>query len=95
MGPYTGGGTAVITGTNLAAATSVRFGSRTATIESATDTAVTVTFPAVPSPGPVPVTVITLGGSAGGLTFTYLDTPTVTGASPASGPTPWQPYDTT
>ncbi|MEU8998419.1 IPT/TIG domain-containing protein [Streptomyces caniferus] len=87
MGPVTGGGTAVITGTNLDGATSVRFGSRTATIVSATDTAVTVTIPAVPSSGPVPVTVITPGGSAGGLTFTYLDTPTVTGASPASGST--------
>ncbi|MEE1808227.1 IPT/TIG domain-containing protein [Streptomyces sp. BE133] len=87
MGPYTGGGTAVVTGANLVGATSVRFGSRLATIQSVTDNAVTVGIPGVPSPGPVPVTVITPSGSAGGLTFLYLDTPTLTGISPASGPT--------
>ncbi|MBD0688835.1 hypothetical protein BG452_05415 [Streptomyces sp. CBMA123] len=54
----TAGGTIVTPrGHDLAAATSVRFDARTATIESATDT--TVTIPAVPSPGPIPATVIT------------------------------------
>ncbi|WP_336053306.1 IPT/TIG domain-containing protein [Streptomyces sp. CA2R101] len=87
MGPVTGGGTAVITGTNLTGTTSVRFGSRVATIQSVTDTAVTVGVPGAPSSGPVSVTVITPVGNANGLTFTYLDTPTVTGVSPDTGPT--------
>ncbi len=86
-GPVTGGGTAVITGANLATTTSVRFGSRTATIQSVTDTAVTVAIPAAPSSGPVPVTVVTPAGNAGGLTFTYLDAPSLTAVDPASGPT--------
>ncbi len=87
MGPYTGGGTAVITGVNLSGTTSVRFGSRPATLQSVTDTAVTVGIPGVPSPGPVPVSIITSGESAGGLTFTYLDVPALTGVSPGNGPT--------
>ncbi|MFF3786916.1 IPT/TIG domain-containing protein [Streptomyces sp. NPDC001933] len=87
MGPVTGGGTAVITGANLAGTTSVRFGSRVATIQSVTDTAVTVGVPGAPSSGPVSVTVITPVGNANGLTFTYLDTPTLTGVSPDTGPT--------
>ncbi|MET8629566.1 IPT/TIG domain-containing protein [Kitasatospora sp. NPDC004669] len=87
MGPYTGGGTAVITGVNLSGTTSVRFGSGLATLQSVTDTALTVGIPGVPSPGPAPVTVITAGESAGGLTFTYLDVPTLTDVSPGTGPT--------
>ncbi|MEU2281550.1 IPT/TIG domain-containing protein [Streptomyces sp. NPDC013178] len=87
MGPYSGGGTAVITGFNLAGTTSVRFGNRTALIQSATDTAVTVEVPGVPSPGPAAVTVITPGGSVGGLTYTYLDLPAVTAVDPTAGPT--------
>ncbi|MER7757212.1 IPT/TIG domain-containing protein [Kitasatospora sp. NPDC097643] len=87
MGPYTGGGTAVITGVNLSGTTSVRFGSRLATLQSVTDTAVTVDVPGVPSPGPVPVSIIASGESVGGLTFTYLDAPALTGVSPGSGPT--------
>lgn len=87
MGPVTGGGTAVITGANLAGTTSVRFGSRVAPIQSVTDTTVTVGIPGAPSSGPVPVTVVTPVGNANGLTFTYLDAPSLTAVNPASGPT--------
>ncbi|MFE7043340.1 IPT/TIG domain-containing protein [Streptomyces atratus] len=88
MGPLGGGGTAVITGVNLSGATAVRFGpTRQAIIQSVTDTAITLGIPGVPAPGPVPVTVLTPGGSAGGLTFTYLDVPALTGVSPAAAPT--------
>ncbi|MFF8373805.1 IPT/TIG domain-containing protein [Streptomyces lydicus] len=87
MGPVTGGGTTVITGANLAGTTSVRFGSRVATIQSVTDTAVTVGIPDAPSSGPVSVTVITPVGNANGLTFTYLNPPAVTAVSPATAPT--------
>ncbi|EFL26610.1 putative IPT/TIG domain protein [Streptomyces himastatinicus ATCC 53653] len=87
MGPVTGGGTAVITGVNLSGATAVRFGSRQAVIQSVTDTAITVTVPSASSPGPVPVTVVTPGGTAGGLTFTYVAGPTVSGVVPTTGRT--------
>ncbi|MFI7503296.1 IPT/TIG domain-containing protein [Streptomyces sp. NPDC049687] len=87
MGPVTGGGTAVITGANLAGTTSVRFGSRVAAIQSVTDTAVTVVVPGAPSSGPVSVTVITPVGNANGLIFSYLDAPSLTAVSPNTGPT--------
>ncbi|MES4902205.1 MULTISPECIES: IPT/TIG domain-containing protein [unclassified Streptomyces] len=86
-GPTGGGGTAVITGLNLSGATAVHFGPSTATIVSGTDTSLTVNIPAVPGPGPVTVTVVTLGGTSNGLAFTYVDPPTLTGASPNEGPT--------
>ncbi|AUY53769.1 IPT/TIG domain-containing protein [Streptomyces sp. CB01881] len=87
LGPVTGGGTAVITGANLASATSVRFGSRVAPVQSVTDTAATVAIPGAPTSGPVPVTVITPAGNATGLTFTYVDAPSVTAVNPDTGPT--------
>ncbi|MFE5584576.1 IPT/TIG domain-containing protein [Kitasatospora sp. NPDC056531] len=87
MGPVTGGGTAVITGADLAGTTSVLFGSQVAPIQSVTCTAVTVGVPSAPSSGPVPVTVTTPGGTANGLTFTYLDAPSLTAVDPGAGPT--------
>jgi hypothetical protein len=87
MGPVTGAGAAVITGANLDGTTSVRFGSRVATIQSVTDTAVTVAVPSAPSSGPVSVTVVRPAGNATALTFTYLDTPSLTAVSPDTGPT--------
>lgn len=87
QGPTGGGGTAVITGLNLAGAAAVHFGPGTATIVSGTDTSLTVNIPAVPGPGPVAVTVVTPGGTSNGLAFTYLDPPTLTDAGPNEGPT--------
>ncbi|WP_234341120.1 IPT/TIG domain-containing protein [Streptomyces sp. NRRL S-1813] len=60
-----------------------------------TATSPTVTTPAgsgvvpvtVTTPGGVPVTVFTAGGSADGLTYTYVSPSTVTGVSPDTGPT--------
>ena len=92
FGPTAGGYQVVITGTGLTAATAVHFGTHSASFTVDSDTQVTVaSIPAGDAAGPVDVTVTTGGGtsSAGaGDKFTYVDPPTVTGVSPASGPTP-------
>ncbi|WP_262041035.1 IPT/TIG domain-containing protein [Streptomyces sp. Isolate_219] len=77
----------VITGRNLSGAIDVYFGSTRAVIQSVSDAQVTVRAAGAPGPGGVAVTVITAGGSAGGLTYTYVNQPTVTGISPNTGPT--------
>lgn len=64
----TGGGTTVtITGTNLAGATAVKFGSKPAAITANTPTSVTVTSPS--GSGTVPVTVTTAAGTSNPLNF--------------------------
>lgn len=86
-GPVAGGQTVTVTGTNLAGATDVRFGTaRTAPASGGTNTSLTCTTPAG-NAGAVDVTVTTDGGtSATGTKYTYLARPTVTGISPATGP---------
>ena len=89
-GSTAGGLLVVITGTNLSAASAVKFGATNAssyTVNSATQ--ITATSPAG-SAGTVDVTVTTAGGtSATGSSdrFTYVAVPTVTGISPTSGST--------
>ena len=89
-GPTTGGTTVVITGTNLASATSVKFGSAPATgLTANTANSVTVTSPAG-SVGTADVTVTTAGGTSAisaGDKFTYVAAPAVTSIAPTSGPT--------
>ncbi|MGW3723479.1 IPT/TIG domain-containing protein [Streptomyces sp. NPDC005133] len=81
----TGGGTTVtITGTNLAGASAVRFGSKLATITANTPTSVTVTSPS--GSGTVPVTVTTAAGASNPLNFYYIGTPFKASLSAASGP---------
>ncbi len=77
----------VITGRNLSGAIDVYFGSTRAVIQSVSDTLITVRAAGAPGPGGVAVTVLTAGGSAGGLTYTYVSQPTVTDISPNTGPT--------
>ncbi len=77
----------VITGRNLAGAIDVYFGPTRAVIQSVSDTQVTVRAAGAPGPGGVAVTVFTAGGSADGLTYTYVSPSSVTGVSPDSGPT--------
>lgn len=86
-GPVAGGQPVTVTGTNLAGATDVHFGTvRTAPAAGGTDTSLTCTTPAG-SAGTVDVTVTTDGGtSAASATYTYLARPTVTAISPATGP---------
>jgi hypothetical protein len=85
FGPAAGGTSVTISGTNLSAATSVKFGANAATITTDTATSITATAPA--GTGTVDVTVTTAGGTSatsGADQFTY--GPTVTGVSPTSGP---------
>ena len=51
------------------------------------DGQLTVTVPAGAAAGPVGVSVTTAGGTNNGLTYTYVDAPTVTTLTPDSGPT--------
>jgi len=88
-GPIAGGTSVVITGTNLTAASAVKFGSTNATsytVNSATQ--ITAVSPAG-SAGAVDVTVTTAGGtSATGSAdqFTYVAAPTLSAISPFDGP---------
>jgi hypothetical protein len=86
-GPAAGGTPVTLTGTNLTGATAVSFGGTAApfTVNSATQ--ITATSPAR-APGAVHVTVTTpYGTSATGAAdqFTYVEVPSVSGVSPASG----------
>jgi len=85
-GPIAGGNTITLTGIGLSTTSSVRFGTRTATFAVVSDTQITVTVPAATSAGPVAVSVTTRGGVAIGVIYTYLDAPSVTRVTPASGP---------
>lgn len=70
----TGGGTVVtVTGTNLAGATSVKFGTKPGTITANTPTSVTVISPS--GSGTVGVTVTTAGGTSNPLAFFYVGAP--------------------
>ena len=87
-GPTTGGTAVTLTGTNLANATGVTFGTSPGTVTADTATSITVTSPA--GVGSVNVTVSTLGGAtAAPSQFTYITPagfPVVTHVSPAGGP---------
>jgi len=74
-----------ISGTNFdaaAAGNTVKFNGATATVTSASTSALVVTAPNSGSTGTVTVT--TSGGTANGPVFTYLQAPTITAISPAS-----------
>ena len=88
-GPVAGGQTVTVTGTDLAGATDVHFGTaRTAPAPGGTATSLTCATPAGTA-GTVTVTVTTEGGTsatADTARYTYLARPTVTALSPATGP---------
>lgn len=86
-GPLAGGNTVSINGAGLSTATSVSFGGVTATPTVISDTEISVTAPAGAAAGPVGVSVTTAGGTNNGLSYTYVDVPTVTTVVPSSGPT--------
>jgi hypothetical protein len=90
-GPIAGGTTVTITGTNMGGVTKVDFGTVQATgFSVVSSTEITAPAPAQ-SAGTVPVTVIDpVGGSSAASSagvYTYDAVPTVTGVSPATGPT--------
>jgi hypothetical protein len=81
-----GGNTVTINGTGLTTATSVQFGAASATPTVVNDGQLTVTVPAGAAPGPVGVSVTTAGGTNNGLSYTYIDAPTIVSLNPTSGP---------
>ena len=88
-GPVAGGTSITITGTGLLNASAVDFGMLTGVITSKTATQIVATSPAEAA-GTVDVTVTTGGGVSGTSPadqFTFEGVPTVTGVSPAIGPT--------
>ncbi|MBT0768317.1 IPT/TIG domain-containing protein [Kineosporia sp. J2-2] len=88
VGALAGGTVVTVTGTGLANATSVKFGTATGTITANTGTSITVTSPAG-SAGTVDLTVTTAGGTSANTAnddFTYIGQPTVTAVSPGTGP---------
>jgi len=86
-GPVAGGNTILIDGFSLATATSVTFGSNTATPTIINDGQISVVVPAGTAAGSVSAYVTTAGGTSAYSTYIYVDTPTVTTISPSSGST--------
>ncbi|MCF3145907.1 IPT/TIG domain-containing protein [Streptomyces platensis] len=85
-GVTAGGDTVTINGTGLSTATAVNFGATAATPTVVNDGQLTVTVPAGAAPGPVSVSVTTAGGTNNGLSYTYIDAPTIVSLNPTSGP---------
>uniref|UniRef100_UPI003BA94673 ice-binding family protein n=1 Tax=Streptomyces sp. NBC_00857 TaxID=2975851 RepID=UPI003BA94673 len=83
-GSKTGGNTVTLTGIGLYTTRQVFFGTQLVVFVVVSDNELTVTVPA--AAGPVAVTVTTRGGVSSGAVYTYLDAPSVTGVTPASGP---------
>jgi hypothetical protein len=89
-GPTAGGTTVTITGTGLANATAVYFGTAKAAIGTDTSTTIEVTSPSTTTAGAVDVTVMTAGGTSAKSSvdqFTYVAAPVVSAVAPSSGPT--------
>ncbi|MFM7251853.1 MAG: IPT/TIG domain-containing protein, partial [Ilumatobacteraceae bacterium] len=88
-GPLAGGTSITITGANFTGATSVTFGTESATFTVDNPTTITATVPAGTA-GTVEVVVTTVGGpSSTGLTtndYRYVGAPTVLTVTPAAGP---------
>ncbi|MGY5079223.1 IPT/TIG domain-containing protein, partial [Streptomyces nigrescens] len=84
-GPTAGGNVVTVNGTNLSGATSVKFGSNSATVLTNTASQITVVAPAGP-PSSVNVTVTTAGGTSNPLPYFYLAAPTLSDLSPHLGP---------
>ncbi len=89
-GPTAGATSVTITGTNLTAASAVKFGTTNATSFTVNNaTQITATAPAKTA-GTVDITVTTAGGTSATGTadqYTYVAPPTVTNVSPSAGPT--------
>jgi hypothetical protein len=86
-GPTAGGNTITLSGVGLSTASSVDFGSNSATPTVISDSLISVTVPAGTAAGSVALSVTTTGGVASGLSYAYVDAPTVTTVSPSSGST--------
>ncbi len=85
-GVTAGGNTITISGTGLSTANTVHFGSVSVTPAVVNDNLISVVVPTGAAAGPVSVTVTTAGGTNNGLTYTYIDGPTIGTPLPAAGP---------
>jgi hypothetical protein len=86
QGPVSGGTSVILTGSHFTGATSVKFGTVSASSFSvASDTQITATAPAEAA-GSVNVTVTTAGGTSNSFTYFYLPAPTLTSVLPGQGP---------
>ncbi|MEU9792615.1 IPT/TIG domain-containing protein [Streptomyces sparsogenes] len=83
-GPAAGGNAVVITGSNFTGATSVKFGSKSATFTVDDPTHITATAPS--GSGVVGVTVTTPGGTTSPVNYFYVPQPIKTSLSSTSGP---------
>ncbi|MFF1418697.1 IPT/TIG domain-containing protein [Streptomyces sp. NPDC058280] len=86
-GATAGGNTITVSGTGLSTATGVSFGANTVTPTVLSDSQITAVVPAGAAAGPVGVSVTTAGGTNNGLSYTYIDAPTIAALAPTSGPT--------
>ncbi|WP_331762930.1 IPT/TIG domain-containing protein, partial [Streptomyces sp. NBC_01590] len=86
VGSTNGGNVLTLTGLRFIGLKYVWFGTATAVATVLSDTALTVTVPASPLAHTVPVYLVNPGGVSNSLSYTYADTPTITGISPSSGP---------
>ena len=90
-GPTAGGTKVTITGAGFTATSTVKFGSIAGTgVTFLSSTSLTAVSPAGENPGAVDVIVTTVGGASTTSSsdqFTFVAPPSVTGVSPASGPT--------
>lgn len=86
QGPLAAGTAVALTGAGLGSTTAVWFGSESASFSVESSTRVTAIAPAGTTPGPVPVTATTPGGTSNPLSFTYLAPPVLTELSPEQGP---------
>ncbi|MFI0780298.1 IPT/TIG domain-containing protein, partial [Streptomyces sp. NPDC021212] len=85
QGPVGGGTSVTLSGSGLAGATAVQFGSVTAPFTVVSPSQITAVSPPG-SAGPVQVTVTGPGGTSNGLTYTYVAGPVLSGVSPGQGP---------
>ncbi|MDX3224702.1 IPT/TIG domain-containing protein [Streptomyces sp. ME19-01-6] len=84
QGPSAGGNSVIITGTNFTGATSVKFGTKSATFTVNSATQITATAPS--GNGVVGVTVTTPGGTTSPVNYFYVPQPIKTTLSNTSGP---------
>ncbi|MGW3041772.1 IPT/TIG domain-containing protein, partial [Kitasatospora sp. NPDC001159] len=79
------GTSVIISGSGFTGASSVHFGTASATFTVLSDAQITATAPA--GTGSVPVTVTTSAGTSNGVTYTYMPAPVITSLTPNQGPT--------
>ncbi|MFE0375228.1 IPT/TIG domain-containing protein [Streptomyces inhibens] len=85
QGPAAGGTSVLVNGSGFTSATSVKFGSATASFSVVGDNQIAATAPA--GAGAVAVTVISPGGTSNGVTYTYVVAPALTLVLPNKGTT--------